>query len=219
MAKWNIFSGGGEWIDVLPDSVYDLLGLELPEQESLDDYIEFILPKIYYLGRDLSDTTVYTDTPWLEIREDAEFHEHIVHIFKPFGSPMEIKAKSEDDGPDYIRFINGIGSKGKWQYIEEGNMLIIKHAAVTPFNQGMSEFTSFHLKFLNSEFLILERSGRILKGEKKYMLMAREELAKFMEWRETIDLMYNPYRYNVVYISLFVILIVLFFIIFYFSIR
>ncbi len=191
-----------EYIDLLPDWASDMLGLELEQKESLDQYIDFILPKIYYLGEDLKDTEYYVDHPWKEIRQDADFHEHIVHIFKRPDLPFDVKSKSEDDGPDYMRLVNGEGPKGKWMFVAKTNILLIKQAAVPTLQQALNSFESFQLVFLNDEFFIIKRYGTIARpGEPKYIVLGREARVRNIEWRECMDLLYNVYRYNMVYIS------------------
>lgn len=209
-----------EYIELLPEWAHDLLGLNLPENlGSIDDYVDFILPKIYYLGEDIKNTEYYVDTPWKEIREDADFHEHIVHIFKAPEISFLVKSKAEDDGPDYMRLVNGEGPKGKWMFLEKNNILLIKQAAVPTLQQALNSFESFQLVFLNDEFLIVKRYGSSPKnGEGKYIILGRESRVRFIEWRECMDLLYNVYRYNMVYISFASAIIGFILLLFYFSI-
>ncbi|MEY4927410.1 MAG: hypothetical protein RI894_1846, partial [Bacteroidota bacterium] len=164
-----------EYIELLPDWASDMLGLELPQQETLDAYVDYILPKIYYLGEDLKDTEYYVDHPWKEIRQDADFHEHIVHIFKRGDHPFDVKSKAEDDGPDYMRLVNGEGPKGKWMYVSKTNLLLIKQAAVPTMQQALNSFESFQLVFLNDDFFIIKRYGSVARtGEAKYIILGKE---------------------------------------------
>ena len=205
-----------EYIELLPEWAHDLLGLDLPEQESVDDYIDYILPKIYYLGEDIKNTEYYVDTPWKEIRQDPNFHEHIVHIFKSPIEPFDVKAKTEDDGPDYVRLVNGEGPKGKWMYLDKNNLLLIKYAAVPSMQLALNSFNTFQLVFLNEDFLILREYGSQPRpGAPKYIVLGREVRVRFLEWRECMDLLYNVYRYNTVYLSfaaliLFIILFIVY---------
>ena len=208
-----------EYISLLPDWAHDFLGLNLPELESLDEYVDYILPKIYYLGEDIKNTEYYVDTPWKEIRQDADYHEHIVHIFKSPEASFLVKSKAEDDGPDYMRLVNGEGPKGKWMFLEKNNIILIKQAAVPTLQQALNSFESFQLVFLNDDFLIIKRYGSSPKpGEGKYVILGREVRVRFIEWRECMDLLYNVYRYNMVYISFASGIIGFILLLFYFSI-
>ena len=65
-----------------------------------------------------------------------------------------------------------------------------------------NSFESYQLKFLSEDFFILQRYGVIHKeGDTKYIVMGREARVRYMEWRECMDLLYNTYRYNMVYLA------------------
>ncbi len=208
-----------EYIELLPEWAHDILALNLPEFGTVDEYIDHILPKIYYLGEDIKNEEYYVDTPWKEIRQDEQFHEHIVHIFKAREHGFDVKAKTEDDGPDYMRLVNGEGPKGKWTYLDKNNILLIKQAAVPSMQQVLNAFESFQLRFLGEDFLILQRYGSSPKpGEGKYIVLGREVRVRTLEWRECMDLLYNVYRYNMVYIAFASIIFAFILLLFYLSI-
>jgi hypothetical protein len=118
-----------------------------------------------------------------------------------------------------MRLVNGEGPKGKWMFLEKNNILLIKQAAVPTLQQALNSFESFQLVFLNDEFLIVKRYGSSPKnGEGKYIILGRESRVRFIEWRECMDLLYNVYRYNMVYISFASAIIAFVLLLFYFSI-
>ena len=204
-----------DYIDYIPNWLHEFLNLELPQQESLDDYLDYILPKVGYMGEDLSEQDFYVETPWLEIRDDDNFHEKILHIFKK--DTLAIRSKSEDDGPDYLCFVNGNGYKGKWTYLPKGNMLVMKGTAVTAGGQQYNMDALYRLAFMNDDFFILKKHGNRMPGEKKYFVMGREGVVGGMEWRDTMEYLFDLYRKNAVYILLVSVIVFVGVLVLYFS--
>ncbi len=145
--------------------------LELPVLEDMDAYIDYVLPQIRPLSEDLEEY-YFLNKRWLEIRDDEDFHESILHIF-------------HEDG-EYLRSLNGDVTSGTWRIVED-NALIIEH---TVFNE------LFDLAFNNNNFFVLRKHGAKNEFEKKYFVMGRENYVKNVEWRDIIELMYNEYRQN-----------------------
>lgn len=145
--------------------------LELPLLEDMDEYIDYVLPHIKPLSEDLEEY-YFLNKRWMEIRDDEDFHESILHIFHEEG--------------EYLRSLNGDVTSGTWRIVE-GNALIIEHAV---FNE------LYDLAFNNNNFFLLRKHGAKNELETKYFVMGRENYVKGLEWRDIIEMMYNQYRQN-----------------------
>ncbi len=78
------------------DSVKDSFSAELPEKNSLAEYLDLILPSIKNWGEDINETQFYSSAggkPWLEIRDGDNFNSIIMHFF--------------NDNGEYLRSTNG----------------------------------------------------------------------------------------------------------------
>ncbi|MEL6864625.1 MAG: hypothetical protein AAFP19_09405 [Bacteroidota bacterium] len=158
----------------------------------MDKYLDFIIPKVRPWGEDLYETANYVDTRWLEIRDDDDFHESVLHIFR-----------AEEE---YLHSIDGNISRGQWRILSRSNTLILEQ--LIDGNVAKSEL--FDLAFMNRDFFILKKHGdQIRKGQKKYFVMGRESLVRGLEWRDTMELLFNRYRNNSQFIVLVVIVVIL----------
>lgn len=190
---------------------YRAFNLELPELDTLDDYIDFILPKIVGYSEDLYEEEVYTEKPWREVRDEDNFLDVILHIFKQTEKDVEIKVKGEDEGKDYLISIDGNVEKGKWDRLKQGgsNLLLLKTSL---------HYEMFERVFVNGDFFILKKHGdRHLSGKRKYLVLGKEGVVKRLEWREVVELLYNLYRFRMFFLSFLVGLILFVGIIVYFS--
>ncbi len=172
---------------------------ELPDYETLDEYIDFILPRIIPYSEDLYEEDYYTEKPWREVKDVDEQLDAILHIFKKEQSPHSIKTKTDDQGPDYIMSINGNVQKGNWTRLEKhsSNIIILKTQV---------SYILYEKSFINGDFFILKKHGEKLPGTKKYLVMGKEARVKNLEWREVVELLYDIYRYRIRFI-LFVLFI------------
>lgn len=158
----------------LLDKVNKNMELELPEFERMDDFLDFILSKIYKWSEDLYEEEFYVAQRWLEVREDNNFHESVLHIFNPNG--------------EYLISIDGNIQKGAWRFLAENNTFITEIL-------GKNEL--YDLAFLNEEFFILMKHGdQHRKGQRKYFLMGKENAVSGLTWREIMDILFNIYRGN-----------------------
>ncbi|MBU6339980.1 MAG: hypothetical protein KGS48_00675 [Bacteroidetes bacterium] len=152
---------------------------ELPEVlGSLDDHLDFILPKVEPFGEDLGETKFWHQKRWKEIRDEDGFHEAILHIFNP--------------GSEYLLSLDGNILKGTYRQLGGDNTLIIEIS-------GKSEL--FDLCFLNSDFMILAKHGdQGRKGLRRYFCLAHEPVTMSkkgeLDWRNLMERMYNVYREN-----------------------
>jgi len=161
--------------------------LPLPDAATMDQQLDQIIPKIRPWGEDLYEQQFYLDTRWLEIRDDDEFHESVLHIFR--------------EEEEYLISIDGNITQGVWKILSKSNTFIIEKTAVT------SEL--YDLAFLNKDFFILKKHGdQRRKGGKKYFVLAREGAVRGLEWRDVMELLFNQYRNNSTYMTALIALVV-----------
>ena len=131
------------------------------------------------------------EKPWLEIRDDENFHEAVLHFFNEEG--------------EYLVSVDGNVYNGTWQIVEKINKVILER----PFGGAMQR-ELFDLAFMNSDFLILRKHGdQQSKGFSKYFVMGRENIVKNLEWRDTMEYLFNSYRNNSQIITFVIIFIII----------
>ena len=175
----------------LSSNISRSMNLDLPDGDTMDEQLDAIIPLVRPWGEDLYEDEYYLDTRWLEIRDDDEFHESVLHIFR-------------DEG-EYLISIDGNITAGAWKILDKSNTFIIERQV------GGSVITSelFDLAFLNKDFFILRKHGdQRRKGSKKYFVLAREGAVRGLEWRDVMELLFNRYRNNSRYIIGMVMLVV-----------
>ena len=149
--------------------------VELPELNSLEEYVEFIVPKIRPWGEDLRETEFYVvkgGKPWLEVRDDPNFHEAVLHFF--------------NEGGEYLTSVEGNVQRGKWRLLEGTNKILIELG-------NKSEL--YELAFLSNAFFILRKHGNPNpKRKRNYLVMGYEGYIKGLEWRDYVELLFNTYR-------------------------
>lgn len=166
------------------------LSPELPrELNTMDQNLEFILPKVMPYGEDLREEQYWIGKRWKEIRDDEGFHEAILHIF--------------NTGGEYLMSLDGNLIKGSWRKLGEYNTLIIEIA-------GRSEL--FDLRFLNTDFMVLTKHGdQARKGQRRFFCLIHERssygIKGELDWRNVMEKLFNVWRENS--LSLWVWLIVL----------
>ena len=163
----------GRFLDNLTSS----FELDLPKNlETLDQFIEFIVPKVQPWSEDLREEKFYVGKRWKEIRDTDTYHETVLHMFMP--------------GGEYMVVIDGDISKGIWRYMAENNTFILDYG-------GKSQL--FDLSFLNGDFFILQKHGdQMRKGKQKYFVYGAEGMLnkKKLDWRQAMEELYNIYRTN-----------------------
>lgn len=145
---------------------------ELPAANSLDEYIDGMIKKLQPWSEDLKEEKFYVNRPWYEIRDDENFHEHILHFFNP--------------GGEYLRSKDGTVSAGKWRYLESTNKLIVHPA------KGDQEL--YELAFMDGNFFILKKHGQ--PGKRKYFFMIYEPVGRKIKlnWTTAIEMLHGQYR-------------------------
>ncbi|MEY4133892.1 MAG: hypothetical protein RL386_242 [Bacteroidota bacterium] len=158
-------------------TLLDLIGqafsTELPDLDSMDAYLDFILPKIRHLGEDLYEESHYVSKPWLEFQDNDHFKEVVLHFFNPEG--------------EYLVSVNGDVESGRWRYLESSNKFLIEH----------KDTHLFDLAYMDRNFFILRKHGEQERfGKAKYFVLAHEGIAKHLEWKDVMALLYDSYRSN-----------------------
>ncbi len=156
------------------DKVTSSLRVEMPRNETMDEYLDEILRVARPLSEDLREVKFYLNKPWLEFRDDEHFHDAVLHYFN-------------DEG-EYLRSVNGDVEHGTWRYLEPSNKMLI--------NLG-DDSELFDLAFLDPEFFILAKHGDQRRLKKaKYMVMLFEPVGRRLEWRDAMEKLFDKYRNN-----------------------
>lgn len=156
------------------------LNVELPWRETLDEYLDIIIPAVRKWGEDLKETKYYSrkgGKPWLEVRDEDNFHNTIVHFF--------------NEGGEYLRSTDGNVLKGRWRLLEGTNKMIIEVGMDDKDKGGTAEL--YELGYLDSQFLILKKHGE-QRGRRKYFAMGYEPFITGLEWRDYAEALFNTYR-------------------------
>lgn len=185
------------------DKIEETFEVDLPKRESLDDYVNAILPQIAHLGEDLREQGFFSKTggkPWLEVSDKPDFVETIVHFF--------------NEGGEYLKSINGNVTHGKWRLLDGTNKMIIEQG-IEP-NKPPKTSELYELAFLNQFFFILRKHGNQYNG-KQYFFMGYEGAIRGLKWRDCVELLYNEYRsqwgmfqYLLIFVIIIVVIVVLF---------
>jgi hypothetical protein len=166
--------------------------LQPPHRNSLDEYLEFLIPKVRYFGEDLAEEHFYLHKRWLEINP-RNTQSVVLHIFEPIMSPNELGGPQ---GSNHLRITNGDVSTGAWSYMK-GNKMIIQHPSQELYDLG----------FLNPYFFIVRKHGsNLTQTRSKYLVLVSERGTRGIMQRaigtsevsvETIaELLYLYYLYN-----------------------
>lgn len=145
---------------------------------SMDQHLDYILPKVVPYGEDLRELHFWQSKRWKEIREEEGFHEAILHIFHP--------------GGEYMLAIDGNLMKGTWRQLSDFNSLVMEMG-------GKGEL--FDVRFLDNDFLILTKHGdQARKGQRRYFLLVNEKSTrqggKELDWRNIMEKLYDVWRRN-----------------------
>jgi len=151
------------------------LSPELPgDLGSMDDHLDYIIPKVIAYGEDLREEQFWLAKRWKEIRDDETFHEAVLHIFNP--------------GGEYLLSVDGNVMKGAWRQLGGANSLMLEIG-------GRTEL--FDLRFLNPDFMILTKHGdQGRKNQRCYFCLTREGVGNSLDWRNVMEKLYNTWREN-----------------------
>lgn len=171
------------------NQIFNSMNEELPEFDSLDEGIDFLMGYLHRFSEDLWEQEFYVSKRWMEVRDDVNFQEAILHVFEENGQ--------------YLRILDGDISTGSWEYTLGG--LVIKFA-------GRHEL--YERVFLNEKFFILKKHGdHSSKGNRsKYFFIVTEffirdlerKMKMKVEWPTLLIIMYDIYKSNSNYMAIVV---------------
>ena len=210
---------------------FNLMGLNLPRLETMDEYIDFILPRIKFTSKRIKNSSYFQNIRWLQVSDQDEDTTAVIHIFSPIFHPAEIKTGKVAGGATYIYGENGNLARGTWTTVKKTGSVILKYKF------GDKNVYRLHeLAFLDSNFFILKKHfnpQKPLVGS-KYIFLARERYIKrsdyvipwddakdydyVLPWRDIIELLYNTYRLNSVYLVSILVIVFVFLIVVFLSI-
>lgn len=168
------------------------MSTNLPELDTMDDYIEHILGDVAPYGEDLYETEFFIEKRWVEISDRDDDTNIVLHIF--------------GEGGNYMRVVNGNISTGGWSTLENSSNTML-------LNEG-GRYELFDKVFMNGDFMILKkhRNQHTPIIGSKYFFIARESLVKrgdtVMSWLDIMELWYNVYRLNNFWIAAVVLIII-----------
>ncbi len=150
------------------------INLPVPQEESLEGYLEVALRDLSKLGEDLHETEFYVSPggkPWLEISDDPNVQEAVLHFF--------------NEGGEYLLSVEGNVTKGKWRLLDGTEKLIIE--------RGPHHVELFEKVFLNRYFFVLRKHGNF-RRKGRYLFLGYEPYVTGLTWKQAVDLMYDEYR-------------------------
>jgi hypothetical protein len=179
-----------KWLDIVANA----FNSEVPHADAMDDLIDKMIPLIRPHSEDLREVQFYVGKHWVEVRDDENFHELILHIFN-----ADEEYLLSDDGAVWF---------GKWRFL--ANKLIF--GKLDPDEEDPTG-EAFELVFLDPEFFILKKLSNPLKFEnnRKYFVLAAEHLARKLEWFELMQYLFNKYRNNNNFLIVIVLVVLLIF--------
>lgn len=159
------------------------LSLELPKFDRMYQYLDHIIPLVRPWGEDIDEMEYYSQDggkPWMEIREDENFHDIILHFF--------------NDGGEYLKSVNGNITKGKWRILERSNKIIVETGGVSV-KDKMNVSELYELAYLDGTFFILSKHGDHRKNPaRKYLTLGDERMMSDLIWRDYVEALFNTYR-------------------------
>ncbi|HMO41363.1 MAG TPA: hypothetical protein PKC76_18730 [Saprospiraceae bacterium] len=174
----------------MENKLLDRLGqsfkVEMPPAETLNDYIDAVLPKVRAWSEDLREEQFYVGRPWMEIRDDDLFHAVVLHFFNPEG--------------EYIKSVNGDLSMGTWRY-QNNKMMIL-----------LDEGELFDLAYLDGQFFVLKKNGT----HREYFFMTLEHIGRPLQhrWRDLVEMLFRRSQSNISFYILIGIAVLLVLVIF-----
>lgn len=185
----------------LIDRIADLFNTQqFPEgHTTLDEYLDDVIGIVKGNSDDLREESVYTNKPWVEVRDDENFHELVFHFFSP--------QPAEDEDKEYLKTVDGEVEQGKWRYV--GNKLFIG-------DEDYDKTKVYELAFLDGEFMILKLLANPKKlsedNTSKYFVLAAEKIGRKLEWLDLVKHLFEKYQSNnLTYylVAIFIVLIAL----------
>lgn len=157
------------------DRIGQTFRVEMPQADTLDAYLDKLLPVVRSWSEDLWEEQFYLNRPWMEKKDDDRFHKAVLHFFNPDG--------------EYLKSVDGDVETGSWRYMRAGNKFLITDS------DGNSEL--YDHAFLDGQFFILKKHGDHARmGQRKYFVMVVEGLGRY-EWRDLMELLFKKSQSNI----------------------
>ena len=168
--------------------------VELPECETMEEYLDAILPRLTAFHEPL-EKEGFLNVRWLEVREDDSFREVVLHIFCP--------------GNEYLIVVDGNISKGTWKTLPGDETFILEVG-------GRREL--YDCVFNHTDYLILKKHGNQQRhGQPKYFFLGRETAIEGLDWSECMQGLFDLHANNSKFMSYLLLVGVIILIVLYFS--
>ncbi len=154
--------------------------VEMPKADTLDGYLDKLLPIVKPWSEDLREEKFFLGRPWAEKQDSDTFHQAVLHFFNPDG--------------EYIKSTDGDLELGKWRSIPGNKFMIINEL-----DEDALEMKGqlYDLSFLDGQFFILKKHGDHARlSNRKYFMMVTESLSR-MEWRDLMEVLFRKSQSNV----------------------
>ncbi len=161
----------------LLDRLGQTFRVEMPVADTLDSYLNAILPKVRPWSEDLREVNFFLNKPWIEIKDDDTFHDIVIHIFDPESR--------------YYLSQNGTVSGGRWKILP-GNKLLILYEDDDDTPEYKGEL--FDLAFLDSDFFILRKSGA---STFRFWMVEGKGRSYKDRWRDAVELLFKKSQSNI----------------------
>lgn len=167
--------------------IAQILKVELEEVETLDEYIDQILPKINYLTDNFHDTTIYTNQNWLDVNEKYPLVGNTLRIFNFSDSNENVSEQLNTLPHKYTHSFNGNVSYGQWSILRSKS-IVLEHDVSKEL---------YELCFLNTSFMILKKHGlKKTANQSQYLMLIDENIGYGKNWKFCIEQLFNIYKYN-----------------------
>jgi hypothetical protein len=168
----------------LLDRIAESFNTPFPEAESLEEYLDKILPMVGSNSEDLREEEFYTNKPWVEVQDNENFHELVFHFFSP-------RPNEDDLDREYIKTVDGRAQQGTYRYV--GNKMFIG-------DDGYQNTNVYELAFMDEEFMILKLLANPKKfvtgNADKYFVLTVERLGRRLEWYDLMRHLFEKYQSN-----------------------
>lgn len=176
-------------MDKFLERVNKPFNVELPEANSLDEYLDIIIPTVKAWSEDLNEDEYFLEKAWVEFRDQEDFHQTIIHIF--------------NEESEYLKVTDGDVKQGNWTHLETSNKFLIVD------KDSDADAEMYDLAYLDDNFFILKKHGfnenLRKKGRKKYFVLVSEsESGKLnRDWMQAVELLFTNYRsQNRIYLTI-----------------
>lgn len=169
-----------KWLDQIAEN----FNTPFPEAETLEEYLDKIIPLVKANSEDLREEEFYTDKPWVEVQDNENFHELVFHFFSP-------KPNEDEIDREYLKTIDGKVWQGKWRYV--GNKIFLG-------DDSYSDTRVYELAFMDNEFMVLKLLANPKKftteKKSKYFVLTVEKLGRKLEWLDLMRHLFEKYQSN-----------------------